>query len=272
MKKFQLWPWLALAGGCGAFLLRWAQLRLGFEADTGLPVPGDPWGVVLPLLLAALAILFLALSRGAPAGVTAEASLGRAFPVEKSLLPLLGGLLWLVSGAFQMMDAGSPEPVESFDSAFAASLSRGTMIAGILTVLSAVCLFCTLSPSPREGRRAEPNAVPLLGAAAALVVRLVLRYRALSMDPSLQAYYLPMVARTPLGEKGSAQPGPSTTPAKPAASQVRMMVPQWPGSCTPSSAAMGPSPSGRLGMAAESTTSCGVRASETYSMMRRVVG
>lgn len=164
MKKFQLWPWLALACGCGAFLLRWAQLRLGFEAGTGLPVPGDPWGVVLPLLLAALAILFLVLSRGAPAGVTAEASLGRAFPVEKSLLPLLGGLLWLVSGAFQMMDAGSPEPVESFDSAFAASLSRGAMIAGILTVLSAVCLFCTLSPSPREGRRAEPNAVPLLGA------------------------------------------------------------------------------------------------------------
>ena len=198
MKKFQLWPWLALAGGCGAFLLRWAQLRLGFEAGTGLPVPGDPWGVVLPLLLAALAILFLALSRGAPAGVTAEASLGRAFPVEKSLLPLLGGLLWLVSGAFQMMDAGSPEPVESFDSAFAASLSRGAMIAGILTVLSAVCLFCTLSPSPREGRRAEPNAVPLLGAAAALVVRLVLRYRALSMDPSLQAYYLPLVALTVL--------------------------------------------------------------------------
>ena len=185
MKKFQLWPWLALAGGCGAFLLRWAQLRLGFEAGTGLPVPGDPWGVVLPLLLAALAILFLVLSRGAPAGVTAEASLGRAFPVEKSLLPLLGGLLWLVSGAFQMMDAGSPEPVESFDSAFAASLSRGAMIAGILTVLSAVCLFCTLSPSPREGRRAEPNAVPLLGAAAALVVRLVL-------------HYLPLVALTVL--------------------------------------------------------------------------
>ena len=97
-----------------------------------------------------------------------------------------------------MMDAGSPEPVESFDSSFAASLSRGAMIAGILTVLSAVCLFCTLSPSPREGRRAEPNAVPLLGAAAALVVRLVLRYRALSMDPSLQAYYLPLVALTVL--------------------------------------------------------------------------
>ena len=136
--------------------------------------------------------------RGAPAGGTAEASLGRAFPVEKSLLPLLGGLLWLVSGAFQMMDAGSPEPVESFDSSFAASLSRGAMIAGILTVLSAVCLFCTLSPSPREGRRAEPNAVPLLGAAAARVVRLVLRYRALSMEPALQAYYLPLVALTVL--------------------------------------------------------------------------
>ena len=57
MKKYQLWPWLALAGGCGAFLLRWAQLRLGFEADTGLPVPGDPWGVVLPLLLILVAIV-----------------------------------------------------------------------------------------------------------------------------------------------------------------------------------------------------------------------
>lgn len=198
MKKFQLWPWLALAGGCGAFLPRWAQLRFGFEADTGLPVPGDPWGVVLPVLLAALAILFLALCRSAPAGVTAKASLGHAFPVEKSILPLLGGLLWLLSGAFQMMAAGSPDEAASFDSAFAASLNRGAMIAGVLTVLSAVCLFCTLFPSSRDGRRAEPSALPLLGAVAALVVRLVLQYRSLSMDPAIQAYYLPLVALTVL--------------------------------------------------------------------------
>ena len=199
MKKFQLWPWLALAGGAGAFLLRWLQLRNGFEAGTGLPVPGDPWGVALPALLLLLAVLFLALSRGAPGGVTAEASLGRAFPAERrSPLPPAAGLLWLLSGAFQLMDASAPDIAASFDSAYALSLARGEMAAGVLTVLAAVCLFCTLSPSAKDGRRAEPSALPLLGAAAILVVRLVLQYRALSMDPSLQAYCLPLVALTVL--------------------------------------------------------------------------
>ena len=96
------------------------------------------------------------------------------------------------------MAARSPDEEAVFDSAFAVSLSRGDMAAGVLTVLAAVCAFCALCPSARDGRRAEPSAVPLLGAAAALVVRLVLRYRALSMDPSLQAYYLPLVALTVL--------------------------------------------------------------------------
>ena len=36
-----------------------------------------------------------------------------------------------------------------------------------LTVLAAVCAFCALCPSARDGRRAEPSALPLLGAAAA---------------------------------------------------------------------------------------------------------
>ena len=76
MKKYQLWLWLPLAGGCGAFLLRWTQLRDGFEAGTGLPIPGDPWGIALPALLLVLALLFLGLSRGVPGGVREEASLG----------------------------------------------------------------------------------------------------------------------------------------------------------------------------------------------------
>ncbi len=199
MKKYQLWLWLPLAGGCGAFLLRWTQLRDGFEAGTGLPIPGDPWGIALPALLLVLALLFLGLSRGVPGGVREEASLGRAFPVGKGgVLPMAAGLLWLLSGAFQLMAARSPDEEAVFDSAFAVSLSRGDMAAGVLTVLAAVCAFCALCPSARDGRRAEPSAVPLLGAAAALVVRLVLRYRSLSIDPSLQAYYLPLVALTVL--------------------------------------------------------------------------
>ena len=197
MKKVSFWPWLALAGGCGAFLLRWMQLRYGFEADTGLVIPGSPWGIALPVLLTGLALLFLALSRGAPGNVTEALPLSRSFPVGKSFLPMAAGLLWLLSGAFELMNARSPEAA-GFVSSLALSLARGSMISGALTVLSAVCLFCVLTPSPRDGRRAEPNAVLLLGAVAALVVRLVLQYRALSMNPSLQAYYLPLVGLTVL--------------------------------------------------------------------------
>ena len=108
MKKVSFWPWLALAGGCGAFLLRWMQLRYGFEADTGLVVPGSPWGIALPVLLTGLALLFLALSRGAPGNVTEALPLSRSFPVGKSFLPMAAGLLWLLSGAFELMNARSP--------------------------------------------------------------------------------------------------------------------------------------------------------------------
>ena len=44
-----------------------------------------------------------------------------------------------------------------------------------------------------------------------------------------------MVARTVLGEKGSAQWLTNMSPAAPKASAVRQMVPTFPGSCTPSS-------------------------------------
>ena len=54
MKKFKNpWPGMALLGGCCAFCLRQLQQVSGFEADTGLAVPGSPWGILLPAFLAA---------------------------------------------------------------------------------------------------------------------------------------------------------------------------------------------------------------------------
>ena len=199
MKKMSFWPWLALAGGCGAFLLRWLQMRFGFEADTGLAITGSLWGILPPLFLAALAVLALALSRGAPGGAAADASLGRAFPVGgRAILPVLAAVLWLASGALELMGARTAEITAGYGSSFAVSLARGALLCGGLTVLAAVCVLCVLCPSPRDGRRAEPNAVLLLAAAALLVVELVLRYRELSLNPSLQAYYLPLLALTAL--------------------------------------------------------------------------
>ena len=47
MKKSMLWPLIALVGGGAAFVLRLLQRSTGFEADTGLPIPGNLPAVLL---------------------------------------------------------------------------------------------------------------------------------------------------------------------------------------------------------------------------------
>ena len=56
MKKQSLLPLLALVSGAAAFVLRLLQNRTGFEAATGLPVPGNVPGLVLVALLAVLTL------------------------------------------------------------------------------------------------------------------------------------------------------------------------------------------------------------------------
>ena len=51
MKKHLALPALAVLGGAAAFLLRLLQNRTGFEAETGLPVPGNVPGLALIALL-----------------------------------------------------------------------------------------------------------------------------------------------------------------------------------------------------------------------------
>ena len=55
MKQSMRFPLLILAGGAGAFLLRLLQRSSGFEAESGLPIPGN-----LPAL--ALIVWFLILA------------------------------------------------------------------------------------------------------------------------------------------------------------------------------------------------------------------
>jgi len=57
---------LALAGGAAAFALRWMQDRTGFEADTGLDVPGNLYARLLPAVLAVLAVLLVLALRRVP--------------------------------------------------------------------------------------------------------------------------------------------------------------------------------------------------------------
>ena len=52
MKKSMLFPLLTAVGGAGAFLLRLVQRATGFEADTGLPIPGNLPAMALVLWFA----------------------------------------------------------------------------------------------------------------------------------------------------------------------------------------------------------------------------
>ena len=66
MKKYNALPLAAVAGGAVAFVLRLLQNRTGFEAETGLAIPGNLFGIALVVLLVILAAVVLVLARPWP--------------------------------------------------------------------------------------------------------------------------------------------------------------------------------------------------------------
>lgn len=95
LNRSMLLPGLALAGGAAAFVLRLLQNRTGFEADTGLPVPGNPWAIALIAVLVLLAAAVWYLSRWVPDELSAPpSSFETAFasPAALSLTVLIAGL------------------------------------------------------------------------------------------------------------------------------------------------------------------------------------
>ena len=63
MKKYVLWPLLAAIGGVGAFLLRLLRRSTGFEVDTGLPIPGNLYAILLVAWFVVLAAVCLLAAR-----------------------------------------------------------------------------------------------------------------------------------------------------------------------------------------------------------------
>ncbi|MCI2056178.1 MAG: hypothetical protein LKJ86_03435 [Oscillibacter sp.] len=183
MKKHVAFPLFALLAGAAAFALRLAQNRTGFEVDTGLPIAGNVYAWVLPVVLAVMAAVFFLLSRKLP-GETGETPLlfpdyfraDGALPVT---ILVTGLFLWLLSGAYGIY-AG-----------LLVDFSRIEMLCGILTVLSAGCLFPVVSAC-RRATALNENLV--LAPVVYLVIRLVLAYRADSINPALGAYYVEMLA------------------------------------------------------------------------------
>lgn len=209
MKNSRVFSALALGGGAAAFLLRLLQNRTGFEPDTGLSIPGNPWGILLPVLLAALAAGTLLLTRSLPredpppafddafrtpnAGPIRLLSLGAGCLLLSALLELLRCPLYTETlqgmadgnSGFRALVIGNPLLAPR------ASLLLGVLgLAGALSLLPAIqaCL-----------RRPRLQAVAfdirlLLVMPVCLLVRLVFVYRVESVSPTLAAYYVELLA------------------------------------------------------------------------------
>lgn len=211
MKKKLLFPALAFVGGGIAYMLRLMQDLTGFEAATGLPVTGNLWAILLPIFLALVLTAALLLSLRVPTCKWDPTDFEASFSSSSSgllMLPTAGIFLLGLSGLLQLaMNLGLLPDVAVLTasglSRRALSTGRGGLLEAALTLLSAFCLFTTLPACRRSGSReagrddvpaARVNGLFLVLPVIAMVVRLVLRYRQDSVNPTLAAYYVPLLA------------------------------------------------------------------------------
>jgi len=210
MKKYNALPLVSVVGGAAAFVLRLLQNRTGFEAETGLAIPGNLFGIALVILLVVLAAGMLVLARvwpgkgdGAPAfpaDFITEDAKQLTLPVAGAFLIALAGLAdvfeGLTSGNLlaQMRAAADPYGLAAAEASLFSS--RVQLILGVLLLLTgAALLLSVIACRRKEGARSETcHPALLLVAPVVLVVRLVLTYRADSVNPSLAAYYVSLLA------------------------------------------------------------------------------
>lgn len=209
MNKQYALPLTAVVGGGAAWALRLLQNRTGFEADTGLPIPGNLAGIALALLLVGLGIALAAVSRFLPDEEEPGPALPRDFSTASTgllTLPMCGVFLMGLGGladlaeCLGMLPEGlvSPRhPIYAVLRAGGLGYNRqGLALMGVLFLLSAAALFLvTAGCRRREGGpiRPLPASITLLPVGA-LVVRLVLTYRIDSVNPALTMYYVELLA------------------------------------------------------------------------------
>lgn len=202
-------PLTAALGGAAACVLRLLQNNTGYEADTGLPIPGNPAALALAVLLAGLAVVLAVTARLLPAEEDPGPVLPRNFSTDNAGLlsiPMGGVFLLALSGLCDLAESFSmlPEGLAVSRHAIYGVLRagglgytpQGQILMGLLTLAAAGSLFPVLAGCRRrEGgpKHKAPSAITLLPVAA-LVVRLVLTYRIDSVNPSLTMYYVELLA------------------------------------------------------------------------------
>lgn len=209
MKTSNLIPLTALAGGAVAFILRLLQNRTGFESATGLAVSGNLPGIALIVWLVLVSAALFVLARK-QYGSAAAPVFPEDFSTEEPkqlLLPVAGSLLMALAGLAdgfeglthgnllaQLRSAADPYGLAAAtESLFS---SRIQLLLGVLSLLAGAALFLSVAACRRKEDSSESayNTSLLLVAPVALVVRLVLTYRADSINPALAVYYIGLLA------------------------------------------------------------------------------
>ena len=203
-------PLTAVLGGAAALVLRLLQNNTGFEADTGLPIPGNLAELALAVLLIALAAGLLGSScllpreeeedsPALPRDFTTTSTALLTLPVAGVFLMALGGLADLAE-CFRLLPEGlgfsRHELYRILRDGGLGFSSRGQLLMGVLALTAAAILFLMAAGCRRRekelGRMLPPTLT--LFPVAAMVVRLVLVYRVDSVNPSLTMYYLELLA------------------------------------------------------------------------------
>lgn len=201
MKKNCIFPALAVGGGFIAFLLRLAQNRTGFDILSGLPLGGNVWGTLLPILLAAMTLAALLLAQHLPKEEKAPlfTAVFRS-PNTGAITLLVAGMgLLLLSGALELLRCLLYSSGTAFSSLLMGNpllAPKASILLGALGLASAACLFPVIRTCRRRPRLRAPalQSTLLLPMPVYLVVRLVFLYRVESMSPVLEAYYVQLLA------------------------------------------------------------------------------
>ncbi len=209
MNKHYALPLAAALGAAAACVLRLLQNHTGYEADTGLPIPGNFAALALAVLLAGLAAVLALAARLLPAEEDPGPVLPRDFSTKSAgllAIPVCGVFLLALSGLCDLAESLRmlPEGLASSRHAIYGVLRAGGLgyspqgqtLMGALTLAAAASLLPVLAGCRRRHggpRHKAPSAITLLPVAA-LVVRLVLTYRIDSVNPSLTMYYVELLA------------------------------------------------------------------------------
>ena len=173
-KRYAL-PLTAALGGAAACVLRLLQNHTGYEADTGLPIPGNFAALALAVLLIGLAAALALTAQLLPAEEEPGPILPRDFSTENAgllTIPMCGVFLLALSGLSDLAESASllPEGLVSSRHVIYSILRagglgfslRGQTLLGVLTLAAAVSLFPVLAGCRRrEGHHGANTKGPL---------------------------------------------------------------------------------------------------------------